>query len=254
LVYSMADYELLNTPALDSDYIPPSSTPDVPPDYLIQSGGGLSNMHHGHPQGPYSATAARSDIYGMSFPFQTTGFAHATKSGLYGDRDMGIMAPRTCQECASLQVPAYAPQAEANVDYPYDLGPQVVYPLKKSSEPLTEGEDYTIIEPYDGSMPVKSTLGVEEKSKKLKDHPWLALIYVFLIFLALNLWLKLVNQLLEKYVFKTESATIKQLAITAVIATIILIIFALWLGSSLVVLEQDIEKSALTSKKENSNQ
>ena len=72
-----------------ADYIPPAYSPSVPPDYLIQSGGGLSNMHHGHPRGPYSKEAERSDIYGMSYPPQRGGFVNTVHGDMYDGTGFG---------------------------------------------------------------------------------------------------------------------------------------------------------------------
>ena len=44
-----------------------SSHPEVPAGYVMESAGGISNMH-GSPQGPYSESATRSDMYAYSLP------------------------------------------------------------------------------------------------------------------------------------------------------------------------------------------
>jgi len=244
----MSDYELLNTPGFDSDYIPPTVTPSVPPDYLIQSGGGISNMHHGHPQGPYSATASRSDVYGQSTPFQQSGFTNPVNGGLYDNYDGTTMAPRTCSECSMLNLPPYAQMPGANIDYPYFGGPQVVYDsggIKKNSMDdgtLKEGEDYTILEPYDENVGGSSLLGIG--SPRIRKNPLLAFILLFLIFFTIDLWIQSGNSLLKKYVLKTDTITTKQLVVGTIVITSILFIYATWVGEPHIFQEQ-VEKTGI---------
>ena len=45
-----------------------SSRASVPADTLVQTPGGISNMHHGHPQGIYSYSSHQTGLYGNSMP------------------------------------------------------------------------------------------------------------------------------------------------------------------------------------------
>lgn len=228
------DYELLNTPQLDSDYIPPTTTPSVPPDYLIQSGGGISNMHHGHPQGPYSVTAARSDIYGYSEPLQQSGFMQAVRGNMYSGTGLDKTIPRTCDNFAMNQLPPYATMPGANIDYPFAYGPQVVWGDPKKNDSLIQ-DDYTMIEPFvstsTGSLADMAGIHSDEATKR---HPIYILVLFFMIFFVLDLWIQSSNALITKYIFRSEKPSTKQLLIISGVSTAILFLFALWIGVPLI--------------------
>lgn len=223
------DYEMLNTPSIDSDYIPPTVTPSVPPDYLIQSGGGLSNMHHGHPQGPYSVSASRSDIYGYSEPFQQTGFMQAVRGNMYDGTGLDKTTPRTCDNLGLNQLPPYATMPGANIDYPH--GQQIVWGTddsKKNEEFTTDinaGTNYEMIEPftdeYDGN--------VEQKT-----NPIILFVFVFLIFLVIDLWIQSSNSIIKKFIYRSGNPSIKQLLIVSSITTVILVLVSTWIKLPLV--------------------
>ena len=227
----MADYELLSTPSFDTDYLPPAASPSVPPDYIIQSGGGISNMHHGHPQGPYSSSAERSDVYGMSTPFQQTGFMNATRGNMYNSPDTPDMDPRTCTECELNQLPPYAQFPPGNS------------PVSSTQVVFNTNGNQTLIEPFDPQESVNGITGVDTGSKTGWCQ-WTALFYLVLIFFTANLWVRLGNNLLEKHIFKTSNITTNQMIVVTAIFTIILVVFTLWIGSSIEELEKRFETSS----------
>lgn len=249
----MGSYEFLNTPLLDSDYIPPTTTPDVPPDYLIQSGGGISNMHHGHPQGPYSTSAERSDVYGQSMPFQQTGFDNAVRGDMYDGTGLGKMQARTCSESAMLRMPPYAMGPGANIDYPYMGGPQLVYgnpwDKKKDDGELVEGRDFMTLTPVEelntdgienfNNGVVEGVLGgVQVGEKEKKDNPVIAFFILFLIFLTIDLWIRSSNSIIKKYILRTDRISTIQLICTTVVVTALLFLFTSWSGTNFIFLKE----------------
>ncbi len=211
-----------------SDFKPPIPSPDVPPDYLIQSGGGLSNMYHGEFGGPYSNRAERSDIYGSAMPFQRIGNP-ATKSNMYdGTGIQALMTERlyTPSPVTNYAMDPYAATGEVILNE--TRGPPMVY---DQYVPQNIKESYELIENYDDE--------VSKEQKKFRNlNPVVLFIILIGMFIVIDLWIQSTNRVLKSHVFKGTKLTTSELIGITVIGTALFIIFIWLLGVPLVLLQQ----------------
>jgi len=213
-------YEMIQQETGHSDFQPPMPSPDVPPDYLIQSGGGLSNMYHGEFGGPYSNRAERSDIYGSSMPFQRIGNP-ATKSSMYeGTGIESSMTPRlyTPDPVTNYAMDPYA--ATGEVTYTDTRGPPAIY--DKYVSPNASSNDYDLIENYEES-PTKS------HHKSHGYSTFIILIIIIGLFIVIDLWVQSTNRVLKSHVFKgTKLSTSELIGVTIIGTALFFIILCLF--------------------------
>ncbi len=219
-------YEMIQDETGTSDFQPPIGSPDVPPDYLIQSGGGLSNMYHGEFGGPYSDRASRRDIYGNSLPFQRIG-RPATKSSMYdGTGIQSLMAPRLYEPdpVTNYAMDPYA--ATGEVIYKETRGPPVVY------DKYVPQENYDLIENFDQKEIEK------EQQRYNRINPVFLFIILIALFIVIDLWIQSTNRVLKSHVFKGSKLSTSELIGITVIGTVIFMIIVWALGVPLILLQK----------------
>lgn len=186
-------YELLN----DSEMEYPgtlSGNSHVPPGMISQSGGGVDNMMHGNPQGLYSPSGTRSDVYGMSTPLPKGVYGNLYEKGSSA-MDMGV------REETPLRTPPYVPSTKMPVGRPN--GVEVKY------------EDFEMV----GETPIGG------------PNPYVFMILILLSLLAAYYWIQGGSEYMRNFFNKGAKFSPKDMIIWAVLITLLIIVISKFTGT-----------------------
>lgn len=244
-------YELLNDDY--SDFRGYASRPTIPPNGLLESGGGVANFAHGMPGGPYRRSSERSDIYGYSTPRTDKIYGNMYTDGPSYMENFDLWTDKRKQQTENY---AYAWNQHAPKNF--DAGPHsdVYYdnsgmhrfsPYPGEAPAYGEPEQKkNSIEHFEHSSDDKATTPIEEldssyetidKCKSTSLSPYLALLLFIILFIAIDYWIRGSNMLLEKYLLKGRSIEPWHLFAIAVVITFIFIGLAYYLQVSVKLFE-----------------
>jgi hypothetical protein len=174
--------------------MPLSHHPEVPRDYVMESAGGLSNMYMGHPQGPYSQSATRNDMYGDSLPRSDGLYGNMYSSGMSYNENSYIH-DQPMMNSHPYAFTAHHPQSpQSNVRENYELIPQ----------------DETNVETSTNSS---------EKANML-----FGMFMLFLGFFIVILWANFTDYSIKQYIFKGREVKLTPYGLIALCLSLIFMV------------------------------
>ncbi len=197
-------YQLLNID--NDDHVGYSSRPTIQPNTIVESGGGVSNFSHGHPQGPYSRSAERSDNYGYSVP---------RRDKTYGN----LYAPGpSYMENTDTWTPA---RREQLFNYPYAWDHHAPHQFEPPENPKIENfqlnpKGTTAIEDIDKLPPQNN---ISQDNDKTSISPYVILALYIILFIAIFYWSRASDSLIRIYLLKGSPIKTWQLFAIAIIIT-----------------------------------
>ena len=168
----------------------PSGNTHIPQGMLSQSGGGIDNMMHGNPQGLYSPSGTRSDVYGMSTPLPKGVYGNLYEKGS-SSTDMGTWSE------TPLKIPPYVPSTKAPVGR--QNGVEVKY------------EDFEM---------------VQETPLQKESSSYILIVLVALALLAANYWIVGGSEYLMRFFNRGEKFSPKDMIIWAVLLTLLIMLIS----------------------------